>query len=155
MIQLDATDLRLLDASQGEFPLVSRPFAELGERVGLSEDEVLSRMRRLLDEGGLSRFGPILRSENIGGDRTLAAMKVPPKRFEEVAAIVNGHESVSHNYERDHEFNMWFVISSEDESDIEKVIGEIERATGLTVINLPSLEEYKVDLRFDFQELFA
>jgi siroheme decarboxylase len=155
VVDLDKTDLLLLDASQGDFPLVSRPFAALGERIGISEDEVLSRLRRLLDEGGLSRFGPILRSENLGGDRTLAAMKVPPERFEEVAAIINGHEFVSHNYEREHEFNMWFVISSEDEADIERVIGEIEDATGLDVINLPSLEEYKVDLRFNFQELFA
>lgn len=155
MIDLDATDLRLLDASQGDFPLVSRPFEALGRELGLSEDEALSRLQRLLDEGGLSRFGPILRSENLGGDRTLAAMKVPAARFEEVAAIVNANESVSHNYEREHEFNMWFVISSEDQSDIDRVIAEIEDQTGLDVINLPSLDEYKVDLRFDFQELFA
>jgi siroheme decarboxylase len=155
VIDLDPTDLRLLDASQGGFPLVNRPFAELGKRVDLTEGEVLARLQRLLDEGGLSRFGPILRSENLGGDRTLAAIKVPAQRFDEVSEIVNGHESVSHNYERDHEFNMWFVISSEDESDIARVISEIEKAAGLAVINLPSLEEYKVDLRFDFQELFA
>ena len=155
MIDLDATDLRLLDASQGDFPLVSRPFEALGGQLGLSEDEVLSRLQRLLDEGGLSRFGPILRSENLGGDRTLAAMKVPAARFEEVAAIINANESVSHNYEREHEFNVWFVISSEEQSDIDRVISEIEDQTGLDVINLPSLDEYKVDLRFDFQELFA
>jgi siroheme decarboxylase len=155
VIELDSTDLTLLDASQGDFPLVTRPFAALGERIGLSEGEVLSRLRRLLEEGGLSRFGPILRSENLGGDRTLAAMKVPAERFEEVAAIVNANESVSHNYEREHEFNMWFVISSEDQADIDRVIAEIEEQTGQSVINLPSLDEYKVDLRFEFQELFA
>jgi DNA-binding Lrp family transcriptional regulator len=155
VIELDKTDLKLLDAGQGDFPLVSRPFAVLGERVGIPEAEVLSRLRRLLDEGGLSRLGPILRSENLGGDRTLAAMKVPADRFDQVAAIVNANESVSHNYEREHEFNMWFVISSEDQSDIDRVIAEIEEQTGLDVINLPSLEEYKVDLRFEFQELFA
>jgi hypothetical protein len=82
-------------------------------------------------------------------------MKVPADRFDQVAAIVNANESVSHNYEREHEFNMWFVISSEDQSDIDRVIAEIEEQTGLDVINLPSLEEYKVDLRFEFQELFV
>lgn len=155
MIELDATDLELLDETQGGFPLAARPFAEIGSRLDLSEDEVLRRLRRLLDEGGLSRFGPILRSENLGGDRTLAAIKVPAERFEEVTATVNAHDEVSHNYERAHAYNMWFVISSEDESDIARVVSEIEAETGLTVINLPSLEEYKVDLRFNFRELFA
>ncbi|MPZ23523.1 MAG: AsnC family transcriptional regulator [Dehalococcoidia bacterium] len=154
-MELDATDLRLLDATQGGFPLSRRPFAEVGGQLGLSEDEVLARLRRLVDEGGLSRFGPILRSENLGGDRTLAAMRVPRERFDEVAALVNAHDAVSHNYEREHEYNMWFVISSEDEHDIQRVISEIERQTELEVINLPSLDEFKVDLRFDFQEMLG
>jgi siroheme decarboxylase len=155
MVELDPTDLRLLDATQGDFPLSPRPFREIGERLGLDEHEVIARLQRLVDSGGLSRFGPILRSENLGGDRTLAALSVPPERFDDVATLVNAQESVSHNYEREHEYNMWFVISSEDEGDIARVVEEIEQATGLAVINLPSLKEYKVDLRFNFQELFA
>lgn len=154
MVDLDATDLKLLDATQGDFPLTRRPFAALGQKLGLEEDEVLTRLQRLLDEGGLSRFGPILRSENLGGDRTLAAMQVPAEQFDEVTAIVNAHEEVSHNYERSHAYNMWFVISSEDAADIRRVTAEIEAETGLMVIDLPSLEEFKVDLRFNFQELF-
>ena len=74
----------------------------------------------------------------------------PADRFEEVAAFVNGLDTISHNYERAHHFNMWFVISSEDEADIQRTIDEIERHTGLTVLNMPTLEEYFVDIKFKF-----
>ena len=122
----------------------------MAEQFGLSEDEVLTRLRRLVDTGALSRFGTILNAPQLGGERTLAAMRVPAERFEEVAAYVNGLDTISHNYERTHAFNMWFVISSEDEADIARTIAQIERETGLEVINLPTLEEYFVDIRFRF-----
>jgi len=149
-IVIDDIDRLLLNNLQGGFPVSHRPFAEVAERLGLAEDDVIARIRRMVETGALSRFGTILNAPQLGGERTLAAMHVPPERFEEVAAFVNGLEAVSHNYERAHHFNMWFVISSEDDAEIARAIGAIERETGLEVINLPTLEEYFVDIKFKF-----
>ncbi len=149
-VAIDDTDRLLLNNLQGGFPVSHRPFAEVAERLGLDEDDVIARIRRMVESGALSRFGTILNAPQLGGERTLAAMHVPPARFEEVAAFVNGLDTISHNYERAHHFNMWFVISSEDEADIQRTIDEIERHTGLKVINLPTLEEYFVDIKFKF-----
>lgn len=150
VIELDDVDRLLLNNLQGGFPVTHRPFLEVAEKLGLEEDGVIARLRRLVDTGALSRFGTILNAPQLGGERTLAAMHVPPDRFEEVAAFVNSLDAVSHNYERAHHFNMWFVISSEDERDIQQTINAIERETGLHVINLPTLEEFFVDLKFTF-----
>ena len=149
-VAIDDTDRLLLNNLQGGFPVSHRPFAEVAERLGLDEDDVIARIRRMVENGALSRFGTILNAPELGGERTLAAMHVPPERFEEVAAFVNGLDTISHNYERAHHFNMWFVISSEDEADIQRTIDAIERHTGLKVINLPTLEEYFVDIKFRF-----
>ncbi len=155
-VEIDDVDRVLLNNLQGGFPVTSRPFAEVAEALGLEEDDVIGRLRRMVDTGALSRFGTILNAPQLGGERTLAAMHVPAARFEEVAAFVNGLETVSHNYERTgggeagQHFNMWFVISSEDEADIAKTIRTIERELGLEVIDLPTLEEYFVDIRFKF-----
>jgi siroheme decarboxylase len=149
-MKIDDVDRLLLNNLQGGFPVTERPFAEVAEWLGLDEDDVIRRIRRMVDEGALSRFGTILNAPQLGGERTLAAMHVPPERFEEVAAFVNGLDAVSHNYERTHHLNMWFVISSEDEADIERTIAEIERGTGLKVLNMPTLEEYFVDIKFKF-----
>lgn len=150
VIGLDAVDRLLLNNLQGGFPVTHRPFRDVAERLGLDEDDVIARVRRLVQSGALTRFGTILNAPQLGGERTLAAMHVPPDRFDEVAAFVNSLDAISHNYERAHYFNMWFVISSEDEADIQRTIETIERETGLDVINLPTLEEYFVDLRFEF-----
>jgi len=149
-VSIDDTDRLLLNELQGGFPVTHRPFADVAARLALEEGDVIARLRRLVETGALSRFGTILNAPQLGGERTLAAMRVPRERFDEVAAYVNGLDAVSHNYERAHEFNMWFVISSEDEDDIERTIARIERETGLAVINLPTLEEFFVDIRFRF-----
>lgn len=149
-ITLDDTDRLLLNELQGGFPVTHRPFRDVAERLGLDEDDVIARIRRLVETGALSRFGTILNAPQLGGERTLAAMHVPAGSFEEVAAFVNGLDTISHNYERAHHFNMWFVISSEDEEEIARTIQRIERETGLPVINLPTLEEYFVELKFRF-----
>jgi DNA-binding Lrp family transcriptional regulator len=149
-VAIDDVDRLLLNNLQGGFPVVHRPFAQVAAELGLDEDGVLTRLRRLVDTGALSRFGTVLNAPQLGGERTLAAMHVPPERFDEVAELVNGLDAVSHNYERTHYYNMWFVISSEDEDDIRRTIDTIERVTGLTVIDLPSLEEFFVDIKFTF-----
>jgi DNA-binding Lrp family transcriptional regulator len=149
-IAIDGTDRLLLNNLQGGFPVTHRPFADVAARLGLDEDDVIARIRRMVETGALSRFGTVLNAPELGGERTLAAMHVPADRFEEVAAFVNSLDAISHNYERTHHLNMWFVISSEDEADIQRTIDEIERRTGLAVLNMPTLEEYFVDIKFKF-----
>ena len=149
-IAIDETDRLLLNNLQGGFPVTHRPFADVAARLGLDEDDVIVRIRRMVETGALSRFGTVLNAPELGGQRTLAAMHVPADRFDEVAAFVNGLDTISHNYERTHHLNMWFVISSEDEADIQRTIDEIERHTGLAVLNMPTLEEYFVDIKFKF-----
>ena len=149
-VQLDRRDHILLNHAQGGLPVVSRPFAALGEALAMSEEEVLFRLRHLAKAGVLSRFGPILNARQMGGERTLAALHVPPERFQEVAAIVNRLPTISHNYERDHHYNMWFVVSSDDEAEVERTLQAIERQTGLRPLNLPALEEYFVEVNFQF-----
>jgi DNA-binding Lrp family transcriptional regulator len=110
---------------------------------------LLARLERLLDDGLLSRFGPMYHAERLGGALTLAALRVPVADFDAVAAKVNAHPEVAHNYAREHEFNMWFVLGTETPERIAEVIAEIERETGLTVYNMPKLEEFFVGLHFE------
>jgi DNA-binding Lrp family transcriptional regulator len=154
--EIDDVDRLLLNNLQGDFPVMHRPFREVAERLGLTEDVVIERLHRMVESGALSRFGTILNAPQLGGERTLAAMHVPGERFEQVSQFVNGLDAVSHNYERTggtdagKHFNMWFVISSEDEREIAATIERIQKETGLDVIDLPTLEEYFVDIRFKF-----
>ncbi len=144
---LDDTDRALINGLQGGFPIEDRPFRAVGDRFGLSEEETIARIRRLVEDGSLSRFGPLFDAERIGGAVTLAAMAVPASEFERVAAAVNGFSEVAHNYARDHQLNMWFVVSSDDPSRIAHVIAEIEAAVGLPVHDMPKQEEFYVGLR--------
>jgi len=145
---MDALDRRIVNELQGGFPLSDRPYAEVAARFGTSEDELLARLDRLLADGVLSRFGPMYHAERLGGALTLAAMQVPAADFERVAALVNAHPEVAHNYARDHAFNMWFVLATETPARIGEVIAAIERETGLPVYDMPKIEEFYVNLRF-------
>ena len=144
---MDDIDRRLINALQGGFPICERPYAEVGHRLDLDEDDVIARLARLLAEGVLSRFGPMYDAERLGGGLTLAAIAVPEGRFDEVAAIVNGFPEVAHNYRRTHELNMWFVAATERPERIREALAEIAAATGLPVIDLPKLEEYFLELK--------
>ena len=144
---LDDIDRRLLDEHQRGFPLCERPFAEVGRCLGIGEAEVIARLRRLTAAGAVSRVGAVLAPRRIGAS-TLAAMAVPPERINEVAELVNTFPEVNHNYEREHRFNLWFVLTAPDRGDLEQVLDAIAAATGLAVLDLPMLEEYHIDLGF-------
>lgn len=149
MAYLDPTARAVINGLQGGFPLTSRPFREAGRTLGLSEDELIEGVAELVDSGKLSRFGPLWNAEAAGGAVCLAAMAVPPDRFDEVTGKVNAHPEIAHNYERDHELNMWFVISSEDPQRIDGVIAAIEQETGLAVHAMPKEREFFVGFRME------
>lgn len=144
---MDETDRKLINALNGGFPVAERPFAQVAERFGLAETDVIRRLENLLADGTLSRFGPLFDAERMGGAFTLAAMAVPQERFEEVAAMVNAFPEVAHNYERTHALNMWFVVAADRSGRIAEVLDEIRSTTGLAVLDLPKEEEFFLELR--------
>ncbi len=151
---LTELDRAVVNAFQGGFPVVERPFepaaAELRERgVDVSATELLERIRALDEAGTLSRFGALVNAEEIGGTATLVAMHAPEDRFEEVAETVNAHREVAHNYEREHpHLNMWFVVSVADDERVRDVLDEIEAETGQETYNLPKQQEFRVEAKF-------
>lgn len=146
---LDDVDRQIINTLQGGFPICVRPYEAAAADLGLSEDDLIGRIERLLADGYLSRFGPMYHAEKLGGGLTLAAMAVPAARFDAVAEQVNGFDEVAHNYARDHDLNMWFVIAAERPGRIDEVIAEIEAQTGIDVVNLPKQEEFFIGLRIE------
>jgi DNA-binding Lrp family transcriptional regulator len=144
---MDKFDSAIVNCLQGGFPLVERPFALVAEELGLAEEDLIARVRKLLEEGVLTRFGPMYQVERMGGAFSLAAMRVPPADFDRVAEIVSALPEVAHNYEREHAYNMWFVLATEKPEGIARAIARIERETGLPVLNLPKLREFFVEFR--------
>lgn len=143
----NATELSLLDRWQRDFPLVARPFAHVGRICSLSETATVEVFRRLLATDVLSRIGAVVRPHTVGAS-TLAAMRVPPERLEDIADIVSRERCVSHNYARTHDFNLWFVVAGPDSNAVVDTIARIERRSGLEVMQLPLVEAYHVDLGF-------
>jgi len=144
---LDATDRALVDVLQDGLTLVERPYRDVAVELGMEEGEVIARLQRLLDEGVLSRLGPMFQIERAGGRYVLAAMRVPAPALERTIGIVNACPEVAHNYLREHAFNLWFVLATEDGARIETAIERIEVRTGLRVYPFPKSREYFLDLR--------
>lgn len=137
----------LLNDFQRGFPLDPRPFARIAEALGVGEPEVLSAYRDLLDRGLIKRIGPVIRPHRLGWS-TLAAMSVPPARLAEVADLVTGYREVNHNYEREHSFNLWFVVTAPSRQEVMAVLADIASRSGLRVLELPLERPYRVDLGF-------
>lgn len=148
---IDPLDRAIIDRLQGDFPLGERPYAEAAAALGLGEEELLARLRRLLDARVLTRFGPMFQIERMGGAFVLAAMCVADADWERVVAAVNACPEVAHNYRRESgkncEFNMWFVLATETPGGIDAAVKKIEAATGLPVYPFPKLKEYFVEMK--------
>lgn len=145
---LNELELHLLNDFQRDLPLVPAPFAAMAGRLGVSERKVIEMLAQLRERGMVSRVGAVFRPHSIGAS-ALAAMAVPVERLEEAAQIVNGYAEVNHNYEREHRYNLWFVVTAPDEERLREVLREIERRAGYPVLHLPMLEDYHIDLGFD------
>jgi DNA-binding Lrp family transcriptional regulator len=150
----DPVDLKLLDLLQDEFPLNSSPWETIGEKIGLSGGEVLARVQDLHSRGIIRSISPILETGRIGLlASTLVAMQVPGPDIPRVVAIINEYPQVSHNYEREHDYNVWFTLNTRDQDECTRLVREIIAKTGIPperVLNLVTLERYKIDVRFRF-----
>lgn len=144
---MDDLDRRIINSLQGGFPLCDEPYKAVAEQLGIGEAELIARIKSMLHDKVLTRFGPMFQIERMGGAFVLAALAVPEERFEEVAAQVNGFPEVAHNYRREHRLNMWFVLATETPEGIARAIAGIEQATGLAVFAFPKLREYFVEMK--------
>lgn len=144
---MDTIDRAIINNLQEGLAVCERPYLEAAQRVGLSEDELLVRLTRMLAEGVLTRIGPLYQIERMGGAFTLAALHAPLAEYERIAQQVNALPQIAHNYAREHELNMWFVIATEMPEEITCVIDTIEQQTGCKVFNFPKSREYFVELK--------
>jgi len=150
MRQFSKLEQRLLNEFQQGMPLTPNPYAVIAKQLGVYETTVLETLKRLQTEGVVSRVGAVFRPNRVGAS-TLAAMAVPQDEIEAVAAIINEFDEVNHNYEREHEFNLWFVVVATDEDRLQQVLTDIEAACGYPVLDLPLLDEFFIDLGFDLK----
>ncbi len=147
---MNALERRLLNDFQRDFPLSATPYADIARTLGVTEAEVLATLERLAANGSVSRVGAVLRPNTVGVS-TLAAMAVPADELERVAALVSGYAEVNHNYEREHDFNIWFVATAPDATRLAQVLAEISRCSGYQVLSFPLIEDYHIDLGFELR----
>ncbi len=143
----DPVNRTLLDRYQRDFPLTAAPYAAIGDDLGLDESEVIERLDALRQCGAISRVGAVVAPHRTGWS-TLAAIAVPEDRLEEVAGLVSACPEVNHNYEREHAFNLWFVVVGENRDHVARVLGDIGEKTGLDVLDLPLEQAFHIDLGF-------
>jgi DNA-binding Lrp family transcriptional regulator len=146
---MDALDRAIINRLQGGFPVSERPYRDAAASLGTTEDELMARLKKLLDDRIITRFGPLYHAEKLGGGLTLAAMRIPEAEFDAVAEIVNSYPEVAHNYARDDVYNMWFVVATETPEGVARVLRRIEQETGHRVYNMPKEHEFFVGLRFE------
>ena len=151
MVQLDEIDKNILNTIQLDFPLETHPFENLGEQLGIPEDEVIERLERLKNAGAIRRISPIINTKKTGGISTLVAAKVPEKKIDEVAEIINGYTEVSHNYLRPAKYNIWFTMAAPSEARLIQILDEIKAETGCDLINLPTKRLFKIGVKFDIR----
>jgi len=147
----DALSDCLLNDCQRDFPLLSEPYAHIAKVHKTDAKTVLKVLKSLKVAGKISRVGPVFRPNTIGVS-TLAAMKIPADRLEQVADMVNQYAEVNHNYEREHSYNLWFVATAPDKSHLENTLCEIEKRSGIDVMRLPLVKEFHIDLGFNMKK---
>ena len=145
---LDSVDKSIINAFQDGFPLVSQPYKRIAEKFSLTEDEVIQRLKKLKKNKIISRIGAIITPNTIGVS-TLCAVAVPDEKLEKTAEIINAYKEVNHNYQRTHDFNLWFVLTAKDHDQLNDTLTKISADIGMQVINLPLQTAYYLNLGFN------
>lgn len=148
---LDRQDRMILNQVQRNFPLTRRPFLALARKTGMKEKEILGRVQRLKDLGIIRRIGASFSAGAVGFSSTLCAARVPPEKIKEFVAVVNSYPGVTHNYEREGEYNIWFTLIAPSQGKIVETLHEISRKTGVRrILNLPATKTFKIAVDFNF-----
>jgi DNA-binding Lrp family transcriptional regulator len=145
---MDSIDKKLLSIIQKDFPISPRPFQEVGIRVGITEEETLKRLKKLKEQGIIRRLGGIMDSRKLGYKSTLCAMEVPEEKINEIAQILNRHIGITHNYLRNHRYNMWFTLITPSEEHLRKTLEDLEKKTGHKIYSLPAKKLFKIKVNF-------
>lgn len=149
-ITMDDIDKELLNRIQSDFPVTSRPFLTIGNELGISETDVIGRITRLKESGIIRRIGGNIVPHKLGFVSTLCAASVPEDRIDEFADVVNQYPGVTHNYQRNHDMNMWFTFIAPSMQEIEAHLNAISRQTGITgILNMPATRVFKIRAHFD------
>ena len=153
-VPVETADLAVLDALQDDIPLVSRPFGVIAGRLGMQEDDVIRRVRGLQERGIIRGISTVLESRQAGlSAGTLIAVRVPDEKVRDLTRLINAYPEVSHNYRRDHPYQVWFTIAAKDDSRIKEISEEITMQAGLSeqdILKLPTVRRFKIDVRFSF-----
>lgn len=147
-VELDELDRRILDLIQTGFPLVSRPYDAIGAELGASGEEVLARVRKMRQSGVIRRLGANFQSGRLGFCSTLCAASVPPEKLSFFIERVNAEKGVTHNYKRDHFWNIWFTLIAPSREAVAEILAAIEKDTGISIINLPATRLFKINVDF-------
>ena len=147
---MDEIDKKILDILQKEFPLEERPYLIVAQRLGIGEDDVLSRVQRLKDEGVIRRIGAVFDGAKLGRVSTLCAARVPEEKVGSFVEAVNAFRGVTHNYRRGHEYNVWFTASAENEEALSEFLQSVKDKTGLTdILDMRAARVFKINASFD------
>jgi DNA-binding Lrp family transcriptional regulator len=147
---MDAIDRKILNLIQKEFPVVAEPFKVIGDSVGIPEGEALERVRRLRETGIIRRIGAVFEPKKLGYVSTLCAARVPEGKIKDFVKTVNACPGVTHNYKRNHEYNIWFTFIAPSEKAMEGAIAKIKEKTGITdVLQMRAVRVFKVDATFE------
>jgi DNA-binding Lrp family transcriptional regulator len=151
---VDNIDKQLLNIIQRGFPICSQPYQQLADELGTSEEEIIEKIAKLKEEGIIRRLGGIFDSKKLGYKSTLCAIKVPQEKIQEVKEVINSYKGVTHNYLREHNYNMWFTLIVPGAEAIDDVLAEMRRETGIDdIINLPAVNFFKINVNFDLNEV--
>ena len=149
---LDQIDKKILQLMQDDFPLEQEPWLEISKRLEISQSDVITRLNRLIEAGAIVKIGPIVDSSKIGlKSATLVAMRVPKDQIDDIARVINQYNNVSHNYEREDEYNVWFTLAASNSNELAKTLEEIKQKTGINdhdVLELPTVNRFKINVRF-------
>lgn len=147
---MDTIDRKILNIIQKDFPVVAEPFKAVAEKLGISEDEVLRRIKNLKDDGIIRRIGAVFNAQKLGFVSTLCAARVPEDKLNTFIELVNSYAGVTHNYRRSHEYNVWFTFIASDKETLKKSLTEIRNRTGITdIISMRAARTFKIDASFE------
>lgn len=147
---MDDIDKKLLNILQKEFPITEQPFLTIAERCGISEDEALDRIGKMKEEGVIRRIGAIFSGDNLGRVGVLCAARVPEEKLDGFVNAVNACSGVTHNYLRNHDYNVWFTVNAENSRDIDGFLARLKTQTGITdIVGMRTVRTFKINATFE------